>query len=216
MPTRPFPNMPHILAWTTYGLFTNITCIHGIGLMLDDIGYVDATPQCKPQLNTLELLRAELENCKMDHKWEIVVLAWIMSPWAQLTLLWPCVPGWVKDGNHCLICSNPWGPKGAWINDTRRYMAHPNYLILYMMEHVSMQKTLLHHVVQAIRCAMRNTWRFRVQPHPQGENELWGNTIQCTWPTMMNMFKLQGYLPNLAKEKITEAAFEFHPGAILY
>ena len=71
----------------------------------------------------------------MEFQWKIMVSSRIVQHHAQPTLLWPCVPKWINDGCHCLICLNPWGSIGAWTIGSCGHMGHPKCLIPYMWQH---------------------------------------------------------------------------------
>jgi len=48
-------------------------------------------------------------------------------------LLWPTPQPFMQNGELCLICYSPFGPKGAWILNTCQHMYHPQCLITLMV-----------------------------------------------------------------------------------
>jgi len=65
---------------------------------------------------------------------------WAMHPklnWEYFTtmskktreFLWPTPQPFMQNGELCLICCSPFGPKGAWILGTCQHMYHPQCLI---------------------------------------------------------------------------------------
>ena len=68
-----------------------------------------------------------------NHTNLVVVSSRIVIPPAIPTLLWPCIPTWIKDGSNCAIHETSWGLKSAWIIGSCGHMVHPSCLLPHML-----------------------------------------------------------------------------------
>jgi len=151
-----------------------------------------------------------------EFQWDTAVSSRIVVPPAKPALLWPCVPDWIKDGSTCAICSNPWGPEGAWIIGSCGHMVHPNCLLPHMMQtrRCPSCKAPLHRRLYeqfGVQWGMPPDFEYTaVHGVPKAE---YGDPPAYSWRARMYVKDLRGYPTKFTKEMYTRVAHEFYPGS---
>src|SRR5665213_3516984 len=151
-----------------------------------------------------------------EFQWDTAVSSRIVVPPAKPALLWSCVPDWIKDGSTCAICSNPWGPEGAWIIGSCGHMVHPNCLLLHMMQtrRCPSCKAPLHRRLYeqfGVQWGMPPDFEYTtVHGVPKAE---YGDRPAYSWRARMYVKDLRGYPTKFTKEMYTRVAHEFYPGS---
>lgn len=151
-----------------------------------------------------------------EFQWKTAVSSRIVKHPASPALLWPCVPNWIKDGSMCAICSNPWGPEGAWIIGSCGHMVHPNCLLPHMLQtrRCPSCKAPLHRRLYeqfGVQWGMPPEFEYNVTHNvPPAE---YGDPPAYSWRARKYVKDLRGYPTNLTPELITRAAHEFYPGS---
>ena len=116
----------------------------------------------------------------------------------------------------CAICSNPWGPEGAWIIGSCGHMVHPNCLLPHMLRtrRCPTCKAPLHRRLYeqfGVQWGMPPEFEY-TEIHEVSKAE-YGDPPAYSWRARKYVKELRGYPTNLTPEQITRAAYEFYPGS---